>query len=177
MQPSLPSYSLFNSLWLSESGWLMGDLIKEMASMKKEGEKHCFPLTPSNIVLRCVCGISETQQAYVYDSWALEIPTKFRLCFESLWKQRLSVCYRSTSHFKVTLGTDFPPLTGSSPGKPPHCWMGLTCHGQNDQAPDFAGRTVGLFCDLQCWVTTDESLDVIWQLWHSHYFVKCFKAT
>lgn len=94
MQTSLPSYSLFNSPWLSESALLVGNLIKEMASVNKEGEKHPLPILFSNIVLNYVYGISETQQAYFHDSWALEIPTKFRLCFESLWKQRLSICCR-----------------------------------------------------------------------------------
>lgn len=92
MQTPLPSYILFNSPWLSKSALLVGDLIKEVVSVKKEEEKHPLPIFFSNFVLKYVYGISETQQAYFHDSWALEIPIKFRLCMKFLWKQRLHIC-------------------------------------------------------------------------------------
>ena len=61
-------YSLFNSPWLRESALLVGALIKEMVSTKKEGEKHPLPIFFSNIVLKYIYGISESQQAYFHDS-------------------------------------------------------------------------------------------------------------
>lgn len=62
------------------------DLINELLSVKEEGEKHPLPIFFSNTVLKRA-------------SHALEIPTKFRLSFESLRKHKLSVYCHPTFPF------------------------------------------------------------------------------
>lgn len=86
MPTPLPNSSVFYSPWLSESALLVRHLINELLSVKEEGEKHPLPIFFSNTVLKRA-------------SHAREIPTKFRLRFESLRKHKLSIYCHPTFPF------------------------------------------------------------------------------